>query len=61
VGVSRVSLDDRSRYARNYARDRPREALNRPPPANHLKKNPSASPRPTEGYRSARLLDRPVC
>ena len=47
-------------YARKYARDHPSKAQNQPPPAKDRKKNPSASPRLTEGRRSARLLDRPV-
>ena len=59
--VSRTRRDGRFRYARNYARDRPSQAQNQPPPAKRPKKNPSASPRLTEGYLSARLLDRPVC
>jgi hypothetical protein len=59
--VSRVSLDSRSRYARNYARGRPLPARFHPPPAKGPKKNPSASPRLTEGFYFARLLDRPVC
>jgi hypothetical protein len=49
-----------SRYARNYARDRPSQAQNQPPPAKHPKKNPSVSPRLTEGLLFARLLDRPA-
>ena len=52
--------DGRSHYARNYARDRPAQARNHPPPAKRPKKNPSASPRLTEGFTFARLLDRPV-
>jgi hypothetical protein len=55
-----MSLDGRFRYARNYARDGPSRAQNQPPPAKHPKKNPSASPRLTEGFYFARLLDRPV-
>jgi hypothetical protein len=50
----------RAWYLRKYARDHPPKAQNQPPPAKEGKKNPSASPRLTEGRRSARLLDRPV-
>ena len=60
ANVSRVSLDGRFRYARNYARDRPSNTQNHPPASQAPKKNPSASPRLTEGFLSARLLDRPV-
>lgn len=48
-------------YAQNYARGHPKLASFQPPPANESKKNPSISPRLTEGFSCARVLDRPVC